>query len=53
MKKSVLWYYHRPGMVYAESFRFKRPVSEREARRYIREYFGYRKLPKESAVWPA
>jgi hypothetical protein len=56
-RKRYKWWCHCRGQVYANDFRFTEPVSEREARAYIRSWFsvgGKRvtRLPAGTQVWP-
>jgi hypothetical protein len=51
--KALAWYFHEPGAVYALGpFRFEQPITEREARAYIRDWLKVRRLPKGCALWP-
>ena len=47
------WFYHEKGVgqVYAYDVRFARPVTERWFRAYLRETFGFKRLPSRFEVW--
>jgi len=48
--KARVWWLHYPGLGYAITFHFSKPVGEREVRADARGYFRVRKLPNETAV---
>ncbi len=52
--KSSAWYFHEPSSFYALGpFRFDRPKTEAEARAYVREWLGVKRLPRGSELWTA
>jgi hypothetical protein len=51
--KSQAWYVHFPNDAYALGpFRFDEPVTEREARAYVRAWEGVKRLPRGTEFWP-
>ena len=50
--RAYKWNYHHPGLCYAETYEFRRPVTEQEARAYIRDQYGYNRLPAGTCLWP-
>jgi len=51
--KSYRWYVHFPGEAYANDMRFDHPATETEAREYVRDWLGVKRLPRGTQVWPA
>ena len=49
--KSNRWWARFPGEVYANTFDFWKPVTEKRARKEMREYLGTKKLPSGTEVW--
>ena len=55
------WWVLFPGAAHANSFSFEQPVTEREARAYVRWWLGHTgeepdrslpRLPRGTQVWP-
>jgi len=51
LMKNRKWFVFLPGEVYANDYRFERPVTEREVREYVRERLGVERLPRGTQVW--
>jgi len=51
--KSKAWYVYLPGGTYALGpVRFDRPVGEREARQWVRDWLKVKRLPNGTELWP-
>jgi len=50
-RRSARWMGHQPGMVYAVTMTFNSPVTERDARAWLRTYLGVKRLKPGSSVW--
>jgi len=51
--RSAAWYAKFPSDAYAIGpFRFEKPVTEREARAYVRRWDKLTRLPRGTQVWP-
>jgi hypothetical protein len=46
------WFVKLPGETYACDVRFYEPVPEEEARQYVRNQLGVKRLPNSTRVWP-
>ncbi len=49
--KSYKWWFFFPGGVYGYDFDFEYRVTEQEARAYVRELFGIKRLWNGTQVW--
>jgi len=49
--KRCVWWCLFPGEVYGSDFRFREPVSEKEARSYIRDWAKVKRLPRGTQIW--
>ena len=49
-EKYYKWWYHHPGMIYAGTMEFVKPMSKKEVLSYFREEYKGR-LPNGFAVW--
>lgn len=50
--KSKAWYYRFPGVFHAYGpARFEQPISERDARAYIRRIWELERLPRGTEFW--
>ena len=53
MKKSKAWYALFPADAYALGpFRFEVEMTEKDFRKYLREWEGVKRLPEKVQVWP-
>ena len=52
-KKSVKWYIHYEGEVYANDLYFNMPLNESEVRAYLREFHNTKRLSNNTQIWRA
>jgi hypothetical protein len=50
-KKSSLWYVMLPGEAIANSIRFEKEVTVKQAKEYMRRWLMKEKLPKGTQFW--
>jgi hypothetical protein len=52
-KKYMVWSVHLPGHVYAYNAWLSEPGTAKDARAWMRDWLGVKRLPNGTAVWPS
>ena len=50
--KRKKWVFKLPSEVYASDFIFKKPVTLRHAKQYVRDWLRVKRLPRGTEYWP-